>query len=135
MKKSKHVIVAERGLLDKQVWQQKLQDYDTALLMKIRNEIVSALPGVIEKFNQKQKYFGYRFGDSADTAYIYVQKKRYVIDLRISPQMADSLLKEGFQIKYRNNFQGRNGWLTGWQVPLDYKDYEKITKRLILSLK
>jgi hypothetical protein len=135
MKKSNNVVIAEKGLVDSEIWHPKLKKYDIDLLMQIRRGIAAELPGIIEKFNRKQRYFGYRYRDSSDAAYIYVQKRRYVIDLRISPHKADQLVQEGFTVRYRNNFQGRSGWLTGWRVPFDCKDDEKILKWLYLALK
>jgi len=127
-KKAKYVILAEKGLLEEPAWRVKLQSFPLGLICLIRKELLKSVPGVTEKFNGNSRYFGYR--DDKDRIYIYIQKKQLVIDLCISPDFASTLINHGFKVKPRDNFQGQNGWLTGWQVPHTRTDINFIVKSL-----
>ncbi len=113
----RHIILAERGLVDDSVWEPVLSGYPTDLVRSIRKNLIKLVPDLREKFNAKQRYFGYKKGFGPDTAYIYVQGSKLVIDLRVDPKFAEDLRRDGFAVLPRENFQGRAGWLTGWQVP------------------
>ena len=113
----RHLTRAERGLLNDRVWQRTLQGYPTSLLCSIRQILRKKVPGITESFNTNSRYFGYWVGTEKDTAYIHVQKKKLRIDLCISRDFEAAIRKAGFKIRYSHNFQGRAGWLTGWQVP------------------
>lgn len=129
-KKAKYVIYAENGLLADNAWKSKLRRYPTSLVCSIRAALADRVPGVTEKFNSNSRYFGYRIETDKDRAYIYVQKKKLVVDLCISPNFTKKLRHMGFKVKFRNNFQGRAGWLTGWQVPQSTLNLEPVVKYL-----
>ena len=129
-KKAKYVIYAENGLVTDKKWQAKLRGYPISLVCLIRAALVERVLGITEKFNSNSRYFGYRIGTDEDRAYIYVQKKRLVIDLCISRNFTKRIRRLGFEVKFRNNFQGRAGWLTGWQVPKSTLNLEPVVKYL-----
>jgi len=114
-KKSKYLVCAEMGLVDDSVWEGPLDNYPTKLIRLIRKQLKEKVPGLTEKFNTNSRYFGYSTGK--DRAYIYVQKDRLRIDLDISRDFEANLKEEGFEVHFINNFQGKDGWLTGWRVP------------------
>ena len=133
-KKSEQPIRAEKGLLGDSVWRRTLQGYPTSLLCLIRQRLQKEIPGITESFNTNSSYFGYWVGEKKDRAYIYVQKKRLRIDLSISRDLETDIRRDGFEIHYVNNFQGRAGWLTGWQVPHSTDKIEAIIKRFCMAL-
>ena len=95
-----------------------------------------------EKFNTSNKppYFGYSVGDGKDKAYIYVQKKnlridldlrrKNEIDLDLRRKYEEEIRNEGFKVNFVNNFQGQDGWLTGWYVPHSTKNINVVVKYL-----
>lgn len=127
-KKAIYVIRAKKGLLAKSLWQRTLQAYPTSLICSIRERYQEMSLGITEKFNSNSRYFGYWTGEDKDRVYIYVQKKKLVIDLCVRSDFATTLEKQGFKVKPRGNFQGTNGWLTGWQVPHDTKKLNTVMK-------
>jgi len=129
-KKGTYVIRAKRGLLNDTTWRRTLKDYPTSLICLIRERLLKKIPGLTEKFNSNSRYFGYWIGDDKDRVYIYVQKEQLVIDLCISSDFATTLNKQGFRVKARDNFQGRAGWLTGWQVPQSTTDVNFVVNSL-----
>lgn len=125
-KKGIYVIYAKRGLLNDTTWRHTLKDYPTSLIYLIRERLLRKIPGLTEKFNSNSRYFGYWVGDDKDRIYIYVQKKKLVIDLSISSDFATAIKKQGFKVKPRDNYQGQRGWLTGWQVPQSTTDVNSV---------
>lgn len=125
-RKSKNVIFSESGLLDERVWHFALQGFHTELICAIRQELIKRIPDLMEKFNTYKRYFGYWRGRDKDRAYIYVQKKNLLLDVCIDPAYVTDLRNQGFRVDPRENFQGSNNWLTGWKIPQDYKNIEKI---------
>jgi len=132
-KKAIHVIYTENSLVADKVWELKLRRYPSSvvcLFCLIRAALVERVPGITEKFNSNSRYFGYRIGTDKDRAYIFVQKKKLVIDLCIRRSFTKELRRLGFEVKFRNSFQGRAGWLTGWQVPKSTLNLEPVVKYL-----
>jgi len=117
-----------RGLVEDRKWKKYLNKYPDVLLLQIRKDLSKCLPTLNEKFNRQSKYFGYRLKDQKDNAYIFVQKKNLCVLLNISRDHESKLRKAGFKIRYWHNFQGRNGWLTGWYIPHDNTDVKLIVK-------
>jgi hypothetical protein len=120
-KKGTYVIRAKRGMLSDTTWRCTLKDYPTSPICLIRERLLKKIPGLTEKFNSNSRYFGYWIGDDKDRAYIYIQKKNLRIDLCIGREFEEDIRREGFKVRYVNNYQGRAGWLTGWLVPHDTK--------------
>lgn len=129
-KRAVYVIRSKKGLLAKTHWQRTLQAYPTTLITTVREKLQRKMAGITEKFNTNSRYFGYWTGDDKDRIYIYVQKKKLLIDLCISSDYATTLKKQGFKVKPRDNFQGQKGWLTGWQVPHSTNNIEGVVKWL-----
>lgn len=125
-KQSEQPIRAKNGLLDDSVWRSKLRGYPSSLLCLIRQRLQKEIPGITESFNTNSLYFGYRVGTQKERAYIYIQKEKLRIDLCISRDFELDIRKKGFEIHYSNNFQGRAGWLTGWQIPHLTKDTDAV---------
>jgi hypothetical protein len=50
--------------------------------------------------------------------------------LCISRKYENELKNQGYTVKYRHNFQGRAGWLTGWYIPITTDNISQITKWL-----
>ena len=132
---SNNVILAKARLLKDSVWKRVLQGYPTSVVCGIREKLLEKISGLTEKFNSNSRYFGYWKGADKDRAYIYVQKKNLRIDLCISRDFETDIRKDGFKIHYVNNFQGRAGWLTGWQVPHSIKNIKAVMKWLCNAFK
>ena len=116
-KKAKYVKYAEKGLVKDGVWKKILQSYPTTLIKTIRQRLIAEIPDLNEKFNTNSRYFGYYTKGNEDRLYIYVQREKLVVDLCIQADLKDALSTQGFQVRPRDNFQAKHGWLTGWQIP------------------
>jgi hypothetical protein len=135
MAKSDNVFTVEKGLVPVSVWQGVLTEGEGSLVGKIRQGLLKSVPDLAEKFNGGQlKYFGYRRGESSDAVYIYIQKKGLLIDVRIPREFEEDLRRAGFVVEYRENFQGKAGWLTGWHISHDWPNVGEVTKWLRLAL-
>jgi hypothetical protein len=132
-KKAKHVVYAEKGLLEDSKWQRALKNYPTELVCWIRRDLAKNIRGLNEKFNHRSRYFGYWKCDDEDRLYIFVQKKRLQIYLWIDREYEKNVRKDGFEVHFVNNFQGRKGWLTGWQVPHNTENIETVMKWLCMA--
>ncbi|HUU15695.1 MAG TPA: DUF6141 family protein [Sedimentisphaerales bacterium] len=128
--KSESVTMAERGLLEESVWKNALRGFPLGLLSSIRANLVETVPGLKEKFNRNGCYFGYWIGSEKDRVYIYIQQKNLRIDLCISRDLEEDIRRQGFNVHYVNNYQGRTGWLTGWKVPHSTNKIEAVMKWL-----
>ena len=87
------------------------------LVDRIRSGLVAGCPGLMEKANPKRRYLGYAKGEGSDAAYIYFQKKGLVIDVRVSADRVKGGRVLGLEVRPRENYQWRAGWLTGVRVP------------------
>jgi len=125
---SENLIFAEEGLLDDMAWKPYLSGLPTALVQRIRSGISDRVPGVKEKFNKHpdQKYFGYWKDSDKDRVYIYVNEKTLTVDLFLHRRLAKQIKDCGFTVIPRENHQGRQGWVTGWQIPQSREDIEAI---------
>ena len=121
-----------KGLTD---IKQKLIIYPLEFVLALRNRLASEFPNLYEKVNYKSPYLGYSNGNQSDALYVYLQKKKMVIDMRVSKEEAENLRENGVTVKPRNNFQGRAGWLTGVSVPYDSDKLDVIVELAKLALK
>ncbi len=128
------IIQTDTGLLADKIWKAQLRNYPTDLLSLIRKLLLAKVPDLGEKFNQAGLYFGYRVGNRKDKAYIYVQKKNLIIDLCISPNFTTEVKQDGLEVKHRNNFQGKDDWLTGCRIPQSTLDPKPAVKWLCKAL-
>jgi len=135
LRRSKNVESADVGLVRDVIWKKSLQDRDTTLLCSIRKSLIKKIPGLTEEFNKQSRYFGYWVGIEKDRAYIYVQKKKLIIDICVKTSHTRDIRREGFKAKLRGNWQGQADWLTGWQVPHDTKKINVVIKWLLKAFK
>ena len=128
VRKSRNVVRADKGLVDEVEWRAYLKGYPVDLALEIRRRLKRNVEGLAEKFNRKSRYFGYRRCGGPDVVYIYIQKQRLRIDLRIQRKYEEELRRSGFTVHYSHGFQGRAGWLTGWRVPHETRNTEVVLK-------
>ncbi len=110
------------------IWRPFFSSYPSNLinvLNLLRQDLAELTPNLREKFNIKSRYFGYGLHGSSDRVYIYVQRKKLVVDIDISIYQIKKLGE--FTISLRNNYQRRAGWATGWGIP--YSKLEQPRKR------
>lgn len=117
--RSENVIKSKSGLLPEKTWQLFLLGYKTQFLNWLRVELSANRDQLVEKFNKGLMYFGYSLKGSSDCIYLYIQKKKFVIDVKLDPKLAANLRNQGFNVSLRQNFQAQAGWLTGWDIPVD----------------
>jgi hypothetical protein len=91
------------------------------LVSWLRNRLAEHCPQLRETRNARSRYLGYANAAGKSAFFIYIQpaKKRLKIDLNAqpAPEKARELKTRGFLIEHRDNFQAKQGWLTGWVVP------------------
>jgi hypothetical protein len=121
------------GLVDVDQIRRTFKSYPLELALRLRDSLISAFPKLQEKL--KPRYLGYANGDRSDAVYIYLQKKRMVLDIRVSSEEAENLRQQGIEIESRNNWQGRAGWLTGVFVPYDTDKLDIIIELVSSALK
>lgn len=130
---SPNVVKAEVGLLpDGLVWD-VLKGYPQELLAALRKQLVTACPGLREKINRNSRYLGYSNGGS-DAVYVYVRKKDLLIDLNVSADLSVDLERLGFEVRPRDNFQAKSGWLTGMIVPQSIDKLADVVKLAMEAL-
>ena len=129
------IVQTNIGLLEDTAWKFEFCPYPLELFCSIRGALAETVQGLAEKFHPKLRYFGYRVGASKERAYIYILKKKLIIDLCISPAFISEIRRDGFEVRPRNNFQGQRGWLTGWEVPQSIRDIKPVLKWLCKALK
>lgn len=113
---------------------QRLNKYPLELTFKLRNMLASEFPNLREKPNFKCRYLGYANGNRSDAFYVYIQKRRLILDIRVSQEEAENLRNKGFRVNPRNNYQSKAGWLTGVSVPHDTKKLDVIVELVSLAL-
>ena len=130
---SGNVTIADAGLLPEELLWDVLRGYQQELIAKLRKHLAGEFPKLREKINRKGRYLGYANGGS-DAMYVYVRKQDLVIDIRLSDDLADDLRQAGFEVKPRDNYQGKSGWLTGLIVPHDTDKSDEVAKLAIEAL-
>ena len=131
--KSGNVIKSDKGLLpDELVWD-VFRGYPKGLVQELRERLAAEFPGLREKANRSSKYLGYS-NRHGDRVYTYVRKRHLLLDMRLAADMADDLKPQGFQVKPRDNYQAKVGWLTGVIVPHDTDKFEIIIELAIQAL-
>ena len=133
--KNKYLVNSDKGKKGLIDIKQKLDIYPLELILALRGSLASEFPNLCEKVNYKSPYLGYSNGNQSDALYVYMQKKKMVIDMRVSKEEAENLREKGVTVKPRNNFQGRAGWLTGVSVPYDSDKLNVIVQLAKLALK
>ena len=132
-KNSGNVVIADAGLLPDEILWHVLKDYPQELVAGLRKRLAADCPRLREKINRKSRYLGYSNGGS-DAIYVYVRKNDLLIDIRLSADLADDLRRAGFEVRPRDNYQGKSGWLTGLIVPHDTDKAGDVAKLAIEAL-
>lgn len=105
----------------------ELQGYDALKsLMELLRQLKASVPELRVKYNRRGKYLGFAAGKESDAAYVHIQKRGLVVDVRVSVERGEDLKRQGFRITPRNSYQGRAGWLTGVRVPTDTRELAPI---------
>ena len=138
-RRSKNIESAHEGLVKDTAWEKSLEKFlqkqDLDILCSIRKSLDNKkIHGLTEAFNKKSRYFGYWTDTDKDRAYIYVQKKRLRIDLCIKDKDKNEI-RNKYDVKFVNNYQGQDGWLTGWHVPYSKKNRNVVIEYLSKALK
>jgi hypothetical protein len=111
-----------------------LDSYPHELLGTIRAALASKCHGVVEKPNHKSRYLSYKKSNANKAAYIYFQRNCLVIDLNLSVDRLEEVEALGLEVKPKNNFQAKNGWLTGLRVPYDTDKQNEVVSLLLEAL-
>lgn len=112
-----HLIKLENGSAGFDTIKQSLPGYPLNQVAIIRNKLNSEIARLQEYLNRKGRYLAYSNGTQSDALYVHIQKKRLVLDIRVSKEEAEELRRHGFDVNPKNNYQGKAGWLTGVSVP------------------
>jgi len=128
------IISAESGLLAEAVLQEGLSGYPLDTVLELRRLLAAKCSGIREKFNPKSRYLGYANGPGSYALYVYVQKKKLVVDVRVSAELQEDLEQSGFQVRPRDNYQAKAGWLTGLIVPHDCKELGVVVDLALAAL-
>ena len=113
------LLVQDNGLLPEEALRGGLHGYPADLVFHLRARLMEDCPKLREKFNPNGRYLGYGLVGGSDSLYVYVQEKGLLIDVRLSADRAEDLRRQGFEVRSRNNYQAKAGWLTGLFVPHD----------------
>jgi hypothetical protein len=110
-------VIRSDGLLLDEVLAAELGGRPPALVLWLRKRLAATCQGIQEKLNPRSRYLGYARSGRSDVLYVYLQKQRLVIDIRLPADRAGQVRRLGFEVKPRLNYQARAGWLTGIRVP------------------
>jgi len=116
---SGNVVKSDRGLLPKEMLWDTMSGYPLELVMKLRDCLEAKCVGLREKLNRNSRYLGYATDGRSDALYVYVQKKRLLLDVRVSDDRIEELRRKGLEVCPRDNYQAKRGWVTGLLVPHD----------------
>ena len=132
---AENVIVPEDGgLLADEVIADIFRGYPLDVVRKLRQGLLSVCPSLKEKANKKSRYLGYARGNRPASLFIYVQKKGLLWDVRVPPERGKELERMGFEIRPRDNFQAKAGWLTGLIVPHDTEKLKELEQLALDAL-
>lgn len=123
-KAASELLVQEEGLLPEEALKTGLHGYPTDLIFYLRGRLAECCPTLREKFNPNGPYLGYGLVGGSYDLFVYVQKNDLLIDIRLPADRAEDLRSQGFDVRPRNNYQARAGWLTGVFVPHDTDNRE-----------
>jgi len=88
-------------------------------LKRLHDALYVRVPSLHEKWNSgANPYLGFAGSEGrADALYIYVQVGGLVLDVRMARREETLFQNLGFSVRYRDNFQGQAGWVTGVRIP------------------
>jgi len=126
-----NLALQEKGLLPDDRLRSGLRGFAIDLVVALRSQLAAACPKLREKLNTNTRYLAYGLTDGSDALYVYVQKRAILIDVRVPADRADELRRRGFDLRPRDNYQAKAGWLTGLFVP---HDTDKLSEVVSLAL-
>ena len=126
-----NLALQEKGLLPDDRLESGLRGSAVDLVVDLRSRLAAACPKLREKLNTSSRYLAYGLTDGSDALYVYVQKRGILIDIRVPADRADELRRRGFDLRPRDNYQAKAGWLTGIFVP---HDTDKLSEVVSLAL-
>ena len=130
-----NVIKQEEGILFEKIFLDKIfKNKDISCINKLREKMILRFPNLREKINKSSQYFGFTTGNISDSLYIYLQKKRMVIDINIPYTQKEKLLTKNFTIIKRENYQYKMGWITGIRIDYDCTQMEDLFEFIVLAL-
>lgn len=124
----------DSGLLTEDQVASGLRGDAGTLVAALRSRLAAACPKLREKLNPNSRYLAYGLAGGKDALYVYVQKKGVLIDMRVSADRADELRRQGFDLRPRNNYQAKAGWLTGLFVPHDTSRIDEVVLLAVEAL-
>ena len=125
----------EEGVLFEKLFLDKVfEDKEMSCINMLREKLIIRFPDLREKVNKSSQYFGFATGNSSDSLYLYLQKKRMVMDINIPRSMEEKLLTKNFTIIERRNYQYKMGWITGVRIDYDCRQIEDIFEIAIQAL-
>lgn len=130
---SENVVISDTGLLPEEILWDVLKGYPRELVAELRKRLAAELPGLREKINRRSRYLGYA-NRGSDAMYVYVRKDDVLIDIRLSADLAEDLKLLGFEVRPRDNYQAKSGWLTGLIVSHNTDKLAHIVKLAIDAL-
>lgn len=113
------LLVQENGLLPEEALKAGLHGYPTDLIFYLRGRLAECCPTLRENFNPNARYLGYGLVGGSYDLFVYVRKNGLLIDIRLPVDRVEDLRSQGFDVRPRNNYQAKAGWLTGLFVPHD----------------
>lgn len=126
-----NVVSNPKGLLPEEVIHGTLRGSAIDAALALRSKLKANGICLREKLNKHQRYLGYGLVGRSDALYVYVTKAGLCLDIKIPAARAGELRGMGFQVRPRNNYQHKAGWLTGLIVP---KDTDKLHKVAAIAL-
>ena len=102
---------------------------------KLRYYLIESFPNLREKVNKNSKYFGFGVDENHDVFYIYLQKKKMILDINIPNLSIDDLIESGLTVVERNNYQARSGWTTGIHIDYNCNTFDTIKKLATKAIK
>ncbi len=133
---SKNVIICPVGELFKNsILLEVFDNKQLVCINKLRNELLNIFPNLREKLNKSSKYFGFGIDKSSDVFYIYLQKKKMILDINLPYTMKNQLIEAGLTISERKNFQAQSGWITGVHIDYTCSQFDTIKNIVTTALR
>ena len=115
-----------------------LESVQPTCALDLRRRLKETFPTLREKLNTgRRPYIGFKVEDASDSLYFWVQKGCLLISARVRDRdkWTVDLRSQGFEVRPNpNDFQGRNGWLTGVRVPHDADDLDPLVRLAVEAL-
>ena len=130
-----NVIKQGEGILFEKIFLNKVfNNKEISCINKLREKLIIRFPNLREKINKSSQYFGFSTSDNSDSFYIYLQKKKMIMDINIPYAQKEKLLIKKFTIIERQNYQFKMGWITGIHIDYDCNQIEDVFELAVLAL-